>query len=110
MCDRGVLVFRHVVFEVSFLLGHEAASLGYWSRFLEMRPLLCLETPGTDNPVARRHIPDERKPHTCNSFLTLSFLILSTAVHRFTTLQFAFLQTVSVNDPHVNQPPAGARQ
>jgi hypothetical protein len=79
-------------------------------RFLKMRPLLCLETPGTDNPVARRHIPEEREPHTCNSFLILSFLILPTTVHRSTTLQVAFLQTVSVNDPHVNQPPAGAPQ
>ena len=30
MCDREILGFRYGVAEVSFLLGQEAASLGYW--------------------------------------------------------------------------------
>lgn len=105
MCDGEVSVFSQDVVEVSFLLGHEAASEGYWFPILVDENHCCPETSGTDNPVAPRHIPEERKPHICNSFPILSFLILSTTVYRFTTLQVAFWQTVSVNDPHVNQPP-----
>ena len=31
---------------------------------LKMRPLHCLETSETNNPMTQRHIPEERIPHT----------------------------------------------
>jgi hypothetical protein len=48
MCDREVLGFRHGVVEVSSLLGHEAASLGYWF------PILGDETTALSRNVENR--------------------------------------------------------
>ena len=48
MCDCEVLVFRHGVVEVSFLLGHEATSLGYWF------PILGDETTALSRNVGNR--------------------------------------------------------
>jgi len=48
MCDRDVLVFLHGVDAVSFLLGYEAASLGYWF------PILGDETTALSRNVGNR--------------------------------------------------------
>jgi len=74
--------------EVFLILGYEAASLADLGptfrnsverkslQHLKMRPH-CLEMPGINHPVRRRHILEERKPqlHRCGNLKKLRMLV-----------------------------------
>jgi uncharacterized membrane protein len=60
-------------------------------------------TAATDYTVAQRYVSEERKPHMCNDYPVLSFLIFIYFRTSFQTSEVPFLQTVFLNYPKVNQ-------
>jgi hypothetical protein len=89
---KGLNHQRRIVLIYSFFFGD-----GFW----KMRPTCSLETSGTNHPVTRRHIPEERRPqmHRCEG---LKACIRSNVHSQFTTAELQTAQHIITNSTAYN--------